>query len=64
MPTDDQQNVFGEYAPKPSTAAIRTAPEPSPPGEIESIKYGIGKPRRIIVRGKVAADSGTEDQRE
>ena len=55
----DRQDTFGEYAPELPTAGPRPAVEPSPPDEVETTKYGIGKPRRIIVRGKVAADSGT-----
>lgn len=57
MPTEDQQNVFGEYASELSTEAIRSPTETLKDDEVdENIKYGIGKPRRIIVRGKVAAD--------
>ena len=64
MPPDDHQDILGEHAPESPTTAIPHAPEPSPPDDIADAKYGIGKPRRIIVRGKVAADSGTEDQQE
>ena len=59
-----QQDPFGEYAPESQTAGVLPAKGVPPPDEVESGKYGIGKPRRIIVRGTVAADSGTEDKRD
>lgn len=63
MPAEEQ-DPFGEYAPEPQTGGVQITGQPTPPDEIESEKYGIGKPRRIIVRGKVAADPGTEGRQE
>lgn len=63
MPTDEQ-HPFGEYAPEPQTAGAPPVRETPAPDEVESAKYGIGKPRRIIVRGIVAADKGPDDKRE
>ncbi len=64
MPPDNPDDIFGEHVPDSATAAIPHRTEPSPPDEVEVSKYGIGKPRRIIVRGKVAADTDTENQRD
>lgn len=69
----EDQNMFGEYAPEPSTQppnpdgaeSSEMQPDPLAGGTQDAEhsipeKYGIGKPRRIIVRGKVAADTDTE----
>ncbi len=58
----DEQDPFGEYAPESQTNTTSTVGKTSPPDEVESEKYGIGKPRRVIIRGNVATDSGTEDK--
>jgi hypothetical protein len=69
MPTD-LKDSFGDYAPEPSTAGSPRPPERSVTDEIkdeikiESAKYGIGKPRRIIVRGTVATDKSQDNTRE
>ena len=60
----NQQDPFDEYAPEPQTSAPPRAEETIPSDEVDTEKYGIGKPRRIIVRGTVAKDSGVEDKRE
>lgn len=60
----DERDPFGGYAPEPQTAGTMPTDEPAPPDEIESKKYGSGKPHRIIVRGTVAADWGNKDRRE
>jgi len=62
MPTEEQ-DPFGEYAPASQTDAASPVSQKPSPVEVESEKYGIGKPHRIIVRGNVAADSGTKDKR-
>lgn len=61
MPTDEQ-DPFGEYAPEPQTVGPPPIPEMPTLDEVESAKYGIGKPRRIILRGTVAADKGPDDK--
>jgi hypothetical protein len=65
MPTD-LKDSFGHYAPEPSTVGSPRPPERSVADEIkiESAKYGIGKPRRIIVRGTVANDKSQDNTRE
>lgn len=63
MPTD-KQDPFGEYAPEAQTTGETPVRKTSLPDEIESAKYGIGKPRRIIIRGIVAADKSPDDKRE
>ena len=60
----EEQDPFGEYVSEPQTSAAPHDGRDAPPDEIEIIKYGIGKPRRIIVRGIIAADSGIENRRE
>ena len=60
----DEKDPFGEYAPEPQTPGAPPDRETSAPDEIDSAKYGIDKPRRIIVRGTVAADKGPEDEPE
>ena len=63
MPNSDQE-PFGEYAPETPTAAVQPPATEAEPDEVETTKYGIGKPRRIIVRGTVAAHPGPEGQRQ
>ncbi len=60
----NEQDPFGEYAPEPQTTAKPPVRETPLPDEGEGAKYGIGKPRRIIVRGTVAADKSPDDKRE
>jgi hypothetical protein len=60
----NQQDPFGKYAPEPQTTATPPAHETAPLDEVDTEKYGVGKPRRIIVRGTVAKNSGVEDKRE
>ena len=60
----NRQDPFGDYAPEPQTAGALPAVETAPADEVDSEKYGIGKPRRIIVRGTVAKNSSVEDKRE
>ena len=43
--------------------ATEAAAEAATPDEADNKRYGSGKPRRIIVRGIVAADSGIKDTR-
>jgi len=57
----DEQAPFGKYAPEPQTDGAAPAREEPAPGEVETTKYGIGKPRRIIVRGTIAAHKNPED---
>lgn len=73
----DTDNPFGEYAPELSTgssAGIKEMSRPDqmtlsaahgvetlPPDEVESAKYGIGKPIRIVLRGTIAADKDPEN---
>lgn len=60
----DERDLFGEYASEPQTVGMQTTVEAALVEEIETDKYGRGKPRRIIVRGIVAADAGIKDRRE
>jgi len=61
----DEQDPFGEYAPESQTASVpRTEQKLLDEEAIESAKYGIGKPRRVIIRGNVAADRRIENERE
>ena len=60
---DEAHKPFGEYAPEPQTAGPTPAAVPTPPDEVDSAKYGLGKPHRIIVRGNVAADASTQNRR-
>jgi hypothetical protein len=66
MPTD-LKDPFGDYAREPSTAG---SPRPQERPVVDEIKdeikreiekYGIGKPRRIIVRGTVANDKSQDN---
>jgi hypothetical protein len=59
----NQQDPFGDYAPEPQTVAAAPAGDKTLPDEVDTEKYGVGKPRRIIVRGTVAKNSGVEDKR-
>lgn len=43
--------------------ATEAADEGATPDEADNKRYGSGKPRRITVRGIVAADSGIKDTR-
>jgi hypothetical protein len=61
--TIDEQDPFDEYVPEAQTANTLPVSETSEPFEIVSAKYGINKPRRIIVRGTVAADRCSDDKR-
>ena len=60
----EEKDPFGEYVPEPQTAGTPPAGQAAEPDEVESTKYGIGKPRRIIVRGTVAADTGPEGRQD
>jgi hypothetical protein len=60
----NRQDPFGDYASEPQTEGAMPAAETAPAGEVDSEKYGVGKPRRIIVRGTVAKNPGVEDKRE
>jgi hypothetical protein len=62
----DEQNPFGEYAPESQTTAASSGRQKPPTTEelIDPAKYGIGKPRRIIIRGNVAANPDIKDERE
>lgn len=57
---ENKDDPFGEYASEPETTGMPPVGEAAEPDEIESVKYGVGKPRRIRVRGTVAADTGTK----
>jgi hypothetical protein len=61
---NDDHDPFGGYAPEPQTAGSPPIPEPPAVDEMEPSKYGIGKPRRIIVRGTVAKDTSPDSRRE
>ena len=57
MPNDTRDH-FDKYAPEPrTTAAVRPTAE-GDPEKLDVTRYGIGKPRRIIVRGTIASDKG------
>jgi len=60
----EEQSPFGNYSPEPQTAGALPRREAAEPGEVETKKYGIGKPRRIIVRGTIATDKGPQEQQE
>ncbi len=60
----NRQDPFGDYATEPKTTGALPASETAPADKVDSEKYGVGKPRRIIVRGTVAKNSGVEDKRE
>jgi len=64
MPPPDANNPFGEYAPEPETEGTPPGGQAPETEEVESAKYGIGKPRRIIIRGTVAADTRTEGRQD
>jgi hypothetical protein len=57
------KDLFGEYVPETPTAGKEPAslPDAPPPDEIDTERYGIDKPRRIIVRGNIAADSDNKE---
>lgn len=59
----NRQNPFDDYAPESQTTGALPAGETAPADVVDSEKYGVGKPQRIIVRGTVAKDSGVEDKR-
>lgn len=63
---NEQDRPFGEYAPEAQTAGCPPGTERSVADEMERLseKYGIAKPRRIIVRGTVAKDKSPNDTRE
>jgi hypothetical protein len=69
--TGSEQNPFGDYVPEPSTSSTpppklepSTSATPPPKSEelfeeVEGEKiYGLAKPKRVIIRGRIAADSG------
>jgi len=58
----NREDPFGDYVPEPQTTGALPTGETTPADEVDSAKYGVGKPRRIIVRGTVAKDSGVEDK--
>jgi hypothetical protein len=60
----EEQDPFGEYVSEPQTAAAPQDGSNAAPDEIEITKYGLGKPRRIIVRGTIAADSNSKNRQE
>jgi len=61
-PDKNDGDPFGEYAPEGQTAADAPLCETQVPDEIETAKYGSGKPRRIIVRGNVAEDKSPDSK--
>lgn len=62
----DPEDSFGGYAPDPPTAGSEGTKKELDADSltIATEKYGISKPRRIIVRGIVANDKGPDNQRE
>jgi len=61
---NDDNDPFDAYAPGPLTAASTSAPEIPIPSETGAVKYGVGKPYRIIRRATIATDQGSYDNHE
>lgn len=64
MQDDQQDRPFGEYAPEPQTSGSTIPEKPASEGIKIDAKYGIAKPRRIVVRGTVAKDTSSNNQGE
>jgi hypothetical protein len=63
MPTNEK-DPFAEYAPEARTTGSAIGPVTPKPTETGKAKYGISKPRRVIVRGIVADDKGSDNKRD
>ena len=58
MPNEVRE-TFGEYVTEPQTTGQASIAESKSVDEVDSEKYGSGKPYRIIVKGIIAADKST-----
>ncbi len=59
VPPGEEGSPFGAYAPETQTAGLQPQPAGGAPlstPALEVGKLGLGKPRRIIIRGTIAKD--------